>query len=155
MRLIKFQRPNLSNWSGFDQLSDLHEEFNRLFNEPFERTARAFGALNAWAPPVDIYEDKNSLILRVEVPGLKKEDIDISLHENVLTISGERKNEKKYEGARTSREERFFGRFMRSMKLHKPVDPNQVKAQYEDGILTVTLPKAEEAKPRQIEIKGV
>jgi HSP20 family protein len=108
---------------------------------------------NTWAPAVDLYEDKESLTVRAELPGLKKEDIDIALIDNVLTISGERKNEKRYEGEQTSRQERFFGRFTRSITLPKAADAKGVKANYKDGVLTVTLPKAAEAKPRQIEIQ--
>lgn len=152
MNIIRFQRPSLWNWSGFDQLNDLRDEINRLF-EPLDANGSS-GAFNTWAPALDLHEDKDNLILRAELPGLKKEDIEISLHENAVTISGERKNEKKYEGANTSREERFFGRFTRSLNLPKTVDAGKVKATYVDGVLTVTLPKAEEAKPRQIQIQG-
>jgi HSP20 family protein len=152
MNIVRFQRPNLWNWSGFDQLYDLRDEINRLF-DPLDANGST-GAFNTWAPAVDLFEDKDNLVLRAELPGMKKEDIEISLHENTVTISGERKNEKKYEGGDTSREERFFGRFTRSINLPKAVEPGKVKASYVDGILTVTLPKAEEAKPRQIQIQG-
>jgi HSP20 family protein len=108
---------------------------------------------NSWAPALDVYEDKDNLLVRAELPGMRKEDIDISLHENVVTISGERKNEKSHEGANVSRQERFFGRFTRSISLPKSVDHSRVKAGYKDGLLTVTLPKVEEAKPRQIKIQ--
>jgi HSP20 family protein len=151
MRLARFERPDVWSWSPFDQLTSIRDEINRLFEAP----AANGGAdvFNTWAPALDLYEDKDNLVLRAELPGLKKEDIDISVHENVVSVSGERKNEKKYEASQTSREERFFGRFTRSLKLPKQVDASRVKAAYKDGVLTVTLPKAEEAKPRQIEIK--
>jgi HSP20 family protein len=152
MRLARFQRPDVWNWSPFDQLSSLRDEINRLFETPAQNGGS--DAFNTWSPALDLYEDKDNLVLKAELPGLKKEDIDISLHENVISISGERRNEKKYQAEQTSREERFFGRFTRSMKLPKQVDPNNIKAAYKDGILTVTLPKAEEAKPRHIEIKS-
>jgi len=103
---------------------------------------------------LDVYENKEDLVVRAELPGMKKEEINISLHENTVTISGERKNEKRYEGSETSREERFYGRFTRSFQLPKTVDASKVKANYKDGVLTVTLPKAEEAKPRQIQIQA-
>lgn len=151
MKLARFQRPDVFNWSPFDQLTNLRDEINRLFETPFANGGS--DVLNAWAPALDLYEEKDSLIVRAELPGMRKEDIDISLHENVISVSGERRNEKKYEGSQTSREERFFGRFTRSFKLPKQVDASRVKAAYKDGILTVTLPKTEEAKPRQIEIK--
>jgi HSP20 family protein len=137
-----------------DQLTNLRDEINRLFESPFSDGNGNSDAFNSWAPALDLYEDKDNLVLRAEVPGLKKEDIDISLHENTVTISGERRNEKKYDGSETSREERVFGRFTRTLQLPKLVDGSKVKASYKDGILTVTLPKAEEAKPRQIEIQS-
>lgn len=151
MRLARFQRPDLWNWSAFDQLTNIRDEINRLFEGPSDGGSEVF---NAWAPALDVYEDADNLIVRAELPGMKKEDIEISLHDNVITVSGERKNEKKYEGGKTSREERFFGRFTRSIALPKQVDSARVKATYKDGLLTVHLPKTEEAKPRQIQIQG-
>lgn len=152
MKLARFQRPDIWNWSAFDQLTSIRDEINRLFEGSFQNGGS--DVFNSWAPALDLYEDKDNLVLRAELPGMKKEDIDISIHDNVVSISGERHNEKKYEGSQTSREERFFGRFTRSLKLPKQVDSGRIKAAYKDGVLTVTLPKTEEAKPRQIEIKG-
>ena len=152
MRLARYQRPDVWGWSALDQLTSLRDEINRLFESPFSNGNS--DAFNTWAPALDLYEDKESLVVRAELPGMKKEDIDISLHENIVTISGERRNEKKYESAETSRQERVFGRFTRSLVLPKKVDAANVKASYKDGLLTVTLPKAEEAKPRQIEIQA-
>ena len=91
--------------------------------------------------------------MKAELPGMKKEDIDVSLHDGALSISGERKGEEKFQGAETFRSERFVGRFQRSITLPSEVKGDQVKAQYKDGILTVTLPKSEAAKPKQIEVK--
>jgi HSP20 family protein len=152
MKLARFQRPETWNWSAFDELTNIRDEINRLFESPYENGNS--DVLNTWAPALDVYEDNENVIVRAELPGMKKEDIDISLHDNVITVSGERKNEKKYDGAKTSREERFFGRFTRSISLPKQVNGGGVKASYKDGLLTVTLPKAEEAKPRQIQIQG-
>jgi HSP20 family protein len=153
MRLARYQRPDLWSWSGFNQLTSLRDEINNLFESTFSNGSGS-DVFNTWAPALDVYEDKDNLIVRAEVPGMKKEQIEISLHDNVLTVSGERRNEKKYEGSQTSREERFFGGFTRSVALEKQVDANRVKAAYKDGVLTITLPKAEEAKPRQIEIQS-
>jgi HSP20 family protein len=153
MRLMRYQRPSVWGWSPLDHLTNLRDEINRLFESPFSN-GNDSDAFNAWAPALDLYEDKDSLVVRAELPGLKKEDIDVSLHENTLTISGERRNEKKYEGSETSREERLFGRFTRSLQLPKQVDAGKVKASYKDGILTLTLAKAEGAKPRQIAIQS-
>ncbi len=150
MKLVRFQKPEV--WSAFDQLTNLREEINRFFETPFANGAS--DAFNTWVPALDLYEDKDNLVVRAELPGLKREDIDLSLHENTLTLSGERRQEKKYAGAETSRSERFFGRFTRSLSLPKGVDPAGAKAEYADGILTVRLPKQEDAKPRQINIQA-
>ena len=151
MKLARFQRPELWNWSAFDQLTNIRDEINRLFESPYENGSS--DVFNTWAPALDLYEDNDNIIARAELPGLKKQEIDISLHDNVLTVSGERKNEKKHANGKTSREERFFGRFTRSIALPKQVNGDQVKASYKDGLLTVTMPKAEEAKPRQVQIQ--
>lgn len=150
MRLVRFQKPEV--WSAFDQLTNLREEINRFFDAPLINGGS--DAFNVWAPALDVYEDKDNLVVHAELPGLKREEIDLSLHENTLTLSGERRNEKKYEGSQTSRSERFFGKFTRSLTLPKPVNPAGVKAEYADGILTVTLPKQDEARPRQININA-
>jgi HSP20 family protein len=151
MKLARFTRPDVWNWSAFDQLSSLREEINRFFDVPLDGGSSS--VFNTWAPALDLYEDKDNLVLKAELPGMKKEDIDISIHDNTITVSGERKNEKKYESSETSRAERFFGRFQRTLTLPKKVDGGGVKAVYQDGILTVTLPKAAEAKPRQIAVQ--
>src|SRR5690349_5844472 len=104
MKLARFARPTVWNWSAFDQLNSLRDEINRFFDLPLDGGNSS--VFNAWAPALDLYEDKDTLVLKAEVPGMKKEDIDISIHESTITVSGERKNEKKYEGSETSRSER-------------------------------------------------
>ena len=151
MRLIRWQRPDLGNWDPFNHLTSLRDEINRLFDLPYSdggRESEFFG----WAPPMDLYEDKNHLVVRAELPGMKKEEIDISLHEGSLVISGERKLESEDTDGDASRSERFFGRFQRALELPKPVNAEGVTASYQDGILTVTLPKTEESKPKQITV---
>jgi len=141
----------MTNWGNVDQLANLRDEINRLFDLPYgesERESEFFG----WAPPMDVYEDKDNLVVRAELPGMKKEDIEISLHQGSLVISGERKLESEDEDGDSSRSERFFGRFQRALELPKPVDATAVSASYKDGILTVTLPKTEESKPKQITV---
>jgi HSP20 family protein len=152
MRLARFQRPDVWGWSAFNRLTNLRDELDRLFESPLEKGNS--GVFNTWAPAIDVQEDNENLIVRAELPGLKRENIDISLHENTVTISGERKKVEIREGAKVSREERSFGRFVRSLSLPKQVDTTKAKATYKDGILTVSLPKSEEAKPRQIEIQN-
>ena len=154
MSLIRYQAPELSTWSPFSGLSTLRDEMNRLF----DLTTPGFGSredrlLGVWSPPLDIFQDKDHVFAKVELPGMKKEDIQISLHENTVTISGERKQEQEVREGDGYRSERFFGRFHRSVTLPVPVEPNNVTAQYKDGTLTVTMAKAEEAKPKQIEVK--
>ena len=151
MNLMRWQRPDISNWSPLEQLSNLRQEINRLFETPFEdggTQSEFFG----WAPAVDLYEDRDNLVVKAELPGMKKEDIEISLHEGSLIISGERKTENQEGEGENSRSERFFGRFQRALELPKAVDANNVTAIYKDGILTVKLPKTEESKPRQISV---
>jgi HSP20 family protein len=109
--------------------------------------------LGVWSPPLDVFQDKDHVFVKCELPGMKKEDIQISLHENVLTVTGERKHEQEVKEGDSYRSERFFGRFHRGVTLPVPVQASNVTAQYKDGILTVTLAKAEEAKPKQIEVK--
>jgi HSP20 family protein len=152
MKLVRFQSPVLSSWPTFGRLSDLRDEIDRLFEAPlgeFGRTASVFGG---WTPAIDIYEDKENFVVKAELAGMKKEDIEVTLHEGTLSIAGERKTEKKVDEAGLYRSERYVGRFQRAVTLPTPVDGAKVKAEYKDGVLTVTLPKTEEAKPKQIDV---
>lgn len=155
MKLMRWQRPDMASYwtSPLDHLNTLRNEINRLFEaEPMEwpRESDFFG----WAPAVDVLEDKDNLVVRAELPGMQKDEIEISLHQGNLIISGERKSETRGAEAEASRAERYFGRFQRAFELPKPVDANRVTATYKDGILTVTLPKTEESKPKQITVKA-
>ena len=141
MKLMQYQQPGLA-WPTFGRLASLQDELDRLFESPMQ----------AWAPALDVHEDKNAYTIRVELPGMKREDIDVSLQNGALVISGERKTETIQEDVEVHRQERYFGRFSRALTLPTAVSGNQVKAAYKDGILTVTLPKAEEAKPKQITV---
>jgi len=153
MTLLRWQRPEVSYWSPYRQLSTLREEIDRLFESPLaEFTHNSQQMLSGWAPAVDLYEDKDNLYVKAELPGLKKEDIDISIHEDILSLGGERKEEAKAAPAEMYRAERFVGRFQRTFTLPVPVAVDQVKATYTDGILTVSLPKTEQAKPKQITV---
>lgn len=154
MTLTRWTKPESSTWSPFWHLSTLRNEIDRLFETPlaeFTRGTQQF--LGGWLPAVDMYEDKENIFVRAELPGMKKEDIEISLHEGVLSLSGERKVDSKHEDANVLRSERFLGRFQRTLSLPGPVQADRVVASYKDGVLTVTLPKTEESKPRQIEVK--
>ena len=150
MSLIRYQIPELSNWSRFDRLASFRNEVNRLFD--FSWPSRDPGLLSGWSPALDVADDKDNLVVKVELPGMKKEDINLSLHDGVLTVSGERKHEREAREGGTFRSERYFGKFQRSVTLPSAVDSSKVNASYKDGILTVELPKAEEAKPKQIAV---
>jgi HSP20 family protein len=150
MSLIRYQTPTPSNWTSFDRLASLRDEMDRLFD--FSYPSRDTGLFSGWSPALDVYDDKDALVVSAELPGMKKEEIEISLHDGVLNLSGERKHERENKEGQTFRSERYFGKFQRSVSLPTTVDASKVKATYKDGILSVWLPKAEEAKPRQIEV---
>ena len=151
MNIIRYHNPGRSDLAqAFDRFAVLRGELDRLFDSSFGPAFRTPGSFHRWTPALDVYQDKDQFTVVAELPGLKKEEIELSLHDGVLTISGERKQEKK--GEEGYRNERFFGRFQRSVTLPASVDGNKVKATYQDGILKVVLPKAEEAKPKQIEV---
>ena len=149
MQLIRRIPYEVSDWSPFDQLFGLRNELKRLLDFSYSEGARPLGLVTGWVPTMDLFEDKDNLVARAELPGLKKKEIEISLQEGVLTISGERIREKEGDYHRS---ERFHGQFHRSLSLPKTVQADKVKATYKDGLLTVILPKTEEAKPKQIEV---
>jgi HSP20 family protein len=153
MDLIRYQAPELTPWSAADRWSNLRDELNSFFELPvwssFARTGQLF---TGWSPALDLYQSNDNVIAVVELPGMRKEDIEISLHNGTLTISGERKRENSSDGDKAERTERYIGRFRRSIALPTRVDAGKVSATYRDGILTVTLPKAEEVKPKQIQV---
>ena len=148
MTLTRWHRPNYAVMNPLEQLSHLRDEVNRFF-EPFSGMTQGF---NSWSPAIDLFQDKDNVIVKAELTGMKKEDIDVSLHEGTLTISGERKSEEEHREGENYRSERFYGRFQRSIMLPSAVAADKVNAAYKDGILTITLPKSEEAKPKQIEV---
>jgi HSP20 family protein len=153
MTLIRYQAPELAPWSAADRWSDLRDELNSFFELPFwSSTARAGQLFSGWSPAVDLYQSNDNMVAVVELPGMRKEDIEISLHDGALTISGERKRESGSNGGKAERSERYVGMFRRSIALPTRVDAGEVSATYRDGILTVTLPKAEEVKPKQIQV---
>jgi len=152
MNIVRWQRPGLANWPEFGRLSDLRDEIDRLFESPFAELTRTSRLLSGWTPALDVYEDKDNFTVKAELPGMKKEDIEVTLHDGTLSISGERKSESKHEDAEVYRAERFFGRFQRTVALPTSVAADKVKASYKDGVLTITLPKTEDAKPKYIDV---
>jgi HSP20 family protein len=153
MTLIRYQAPELAPWSAADRWTNLRDELNSSFELPFwsgfGRTGQLF---TGWSPALDLYQSNDNVVAVVELPGMRKEDIELSLHDGTLTISGERKRESSSTGEKAERTERYIGRFRRSIALPTRVDAGKVSATYRDGILTVTLPKAEEVKPKQIQV---
>lgn len=147
--LTRWQRPEVGNWGS---LTNLRDEIDRLFEAPLAELARSSQLFSGWTPALDMYEDKDNVYVRAELPGMKKEDIEVSLHEGNLSISGERRSEEKEENREVHRTERFFGRFQRIVSLPTLVEAEKIKAEYRDGILCITLPKAEQAKPKQINV---
>jgi HSP20 family protein len=156
MTLTRWQRPDFWGLSPLRRMTSLRDEVDSLFNLAFGHLVGSKQEngqlLEGWFPAVDVYEDKDNLLVKAELPGLKKEDIQISLDNGNLTLSGERKQEEKQQDAGVYRSERWVGRFHRSVSLPCRVDSEKIKATYSEGVLTVTLPKAEDAKPKQIPI---
>lgn len=151
-QLVRYQLPELTSWTPFNRLSTLRDEIDRLFDLSFPGVGREAGLFSGWAPALDMSQDKDNFYVKVELPGMKKEEIEINFHEGNLSVGGERKLESESGEGETFRSERFFGKFHRSIAIPSAVNPSGIKASYKDGILTVTLPKAEEAKPKQIEV---
>jgi HSP20 family protein len=128
-------------------------DFDRLFREAF---SPVFGegelSTRTWAPPVDIYENGDNLVLKAELPGIDPKDVEIRVEDNTLYLKGERKFEKEVKEQNYHRVERSYGNFTRSFSLPNSIDSDKVQAEYKDGILTLTMPKREEAKPKTIKI---
>lgn len=149
MSIIRYRTPELATWSPFDRLSSLRD----LLDSAFQLAGSSPDFAAGWAPTLDVFEDDSKITVHLEAAGMKKEDFDISLQDGVLTISGERKSKSEQREGESLRSERSFGAFSRSITLPSPVNTEAVKAAYEDGVLTVTLPKAEEAKPKKIQVE--
>ena len=140
MRLIQYERPALAGF-GLGRLTTLQDQLEQLFDTQ-----------SAWVPALDVAENKDGFRVRLELPGLKREDIDVALNDGDLVISGERKVEAAEEGTTVHLQERNYGKFSRTLTLPTAVATDKVTAAYRDGILNVTLPKAEEAKPKNITV---
>lgn len=136
-------------WDPFREMTALQREINRLFEGT---PGRQNGLGETQFPLMDVSETANIIVVRALLPGMQKEDVRISVHQNVLSISGERKGPEAPENAVIVRSERPVGRFQRTLRLLKPMDIDRIQAQLRDGVLTVTLPLKEEARPRQIAV---
>src|SRR5260370_14357206 len=150
MSLIRYQSPELAAWPSLDSWSSLRDDLNSLFELLFWWSCARQGQLfSGWSPAIDLYQNNDNVVAVVELPGMRRKDIEISLHDGTLTISGERRSESS-NGEKAERTGRYIGKFRRSITLPTRVDGNKVSASYRAGMLTITLPKAEEAKPKQI-----
>jgi len=146
MLLTRYSNPQLNQWGAFEPLRRFQNDIERLFNsdQPAERN---------WLPALEVNEDKDKFLVTVELPGVNTADVKVTLEDDVLAISGERK----YVGTAQSElrlSERYYGKFERSVRLPAPVQANHVTATGKDGVLTITLPKVEEARPREIKIEA-
>ncbi len=142
-------------WDPFQDLISLQERMNRLFDQTVARSRGEHEGVIApsWSPPVDIYETAESIVLKAELPGLNTDDIDIQVRDNTLTLKGERRLAKGVEEENYLRAERAHGSFQRSFTLPTAIQADKIRAVFKDGVLEMNIPKAEEAKPKQIKIE--
>jgi HSP20 family protein len=145
----------IARWDPFKELEDLERRMARWFDRPLRRREGEKEALTVaeWSPLVDIEESEKEYLVKAELPEIKKDDVKVTVENGVLTIAGERKFEKEEKGKKYHRIERSYGTFVRSFMLPEDVDGANVSAEYKDGVLHVHLPKAEQAKPKVIEVK--
>jgi HSP20 family protein len=144
-------RTTLNRWEPFRGAATLQEQVNRLFGNALEHTPEESN-LTSWAPAVDIYETEQELVVKADLPEVDAKDLDIRVENNILTIRGERKFEKKVNEENYLRVERAYGTFSRSFSLANTVNSEAIRAEYQNGVLTLTIPKREEAKPKQIKV---
>lgn len=142
-------------WDPFREMQVMQDRINRIFGDAYgRRDDDSLMARGDWAPAVDIYEnEKHEIVLKAEMPGMKREDIDLRVENNTLTLRGERRRDTEVKDDQYHRVERIYGAFTRSFSLPPTVDAGKVSAEYKDGVLTVVLPTREEAKPRQIQVQ--
>ena len=141
-------------YDPFRELRSLQDEMNRLFNSNFPNQYNHEEMTSGWTPSVDIYETKGEIVLEAELPGMKREDFEVSIENNVVTLKGERHFEKNEEGDNYHRVERAYGAFTRSFSLPQSISAENTIADFKNGILRVSLPKKEELKARKIEVLG-
>ena len=143
----------LTRWDPFREFVTLQDRMNRLFRDSFGPEGKDESlTTTAFAPPVDVYEDEHNVTLKIEVPGIDEKDIDVRIENNTLTVHGERKFEKEEKEENYRRVERQYGAFTRTLTLPQTVDTENVSANYDKGVLKITLPKKAEAQPKQIKV---
>jgi HSP20 family protein len=142
----------LVRWDAGREVDTLQSEMNRVFDAFFDGRPGNGGTARRWVPAMDLVEDKDNLVLRADLPGLTEDDVNIEVKDGMLTISGERKTKEKKEEEGYYRVERAFGTFSRSLTLPDGIDPEQVNADFDNGVLEVRIPKPEERKPHRVAI---
>src|SRR6516225_7572633 len=142
----------ITRWDPFREFSSLQDRMNRLFRDSFGESREEALTTGSFAPAVDVYEDEHKVTLKIEVPGVEEKDIDVRVENNTLTVHGERKIEKEEKQENYRRVERQYGSFTRSFTLPQTVDSENVSANYDKGVLKISLPKKAEAKPKQIKV---
>ncbi|MCM8795229.1 MAG: Hsp20/alpha crystallin family protein [Candidatus Omnitrophica bacterium] len=150
MALIKWRG---REWDPFRELLDLEKEFHRFLDTSFDTLPERISKEGIWSPSLDISEDKDNIVIKADLPGVKQQDIDISINDNILTLKGERRRDEETKGKNYHRIERFYGSFVRSLSLPRYVDTDKINASYKDGVLEIVIPKTEEAKPKQIKVE--
>ena len=145
----------LVRWDPFRELEEMSDRLNRMFSRTSTGSKNGKEALTVadWTPTVDISESEGEYLIKAELPEVKKEDVKVTLEDGVLTLTGERRQEKEEKNTKYHRMERSYGSFVRSFSLPELVDETNVKAEYKEGVLSLRLPKSEKAKPRAIEVK--
>jgi len=143
----------LARWDPLKEMVTLREAMDRLFAESFVRPGSAFPIMGMEGPAVDMYQTQDDIVVKAALPGLKPDEIDISVTGDLLTIKGEVKDEEKIEEGNYLRKERYLGQFVRELSLPTLVNSEKAKAEFEHGVLTLRLPKAEAVKPKSITIK--
>jgi len=144
----------IERWDPFREAISLREAMNSLLQESFVRPGEMQGQNGLGTLPLDVTETENEFVVKASLPGVRPEDVQITVHGDTLTIKGETKAEEEKKGEHWHLRERRFGRFQRSVALATPVDPDRAQAHHEHGVLTLTLPKSEAARPRQIKVGG-
>ena len=145
----------LVRWDPFRELEEVSDRLNRMFARPATRAANGKETMIVadWTPSVDISETEGEYQIKAEIPDVKKEDVKVTLEDGVLTIQGERKHEKEEKGKRYHRIERSYGSFVRTFSLPDVIDEEKVRAEFKEGVLNLSLPKSEKAKPKAIDVK--
>ena len=145
---------NLTKWDPLSELEALSGRLNRIFGRPALPGATGYDMLKMadWTPSVDVSETDKEFVIKAEIPGVKKEDVKVTIEHGMLTIKGERKMEKEEKGKKFHRIERSYGSFVRSFRIPDGVDESKVKAEFKDGMMTIALPKSEKVKPRKIQV---